>query len=78
MHYINSDLLCSLSASSPSRDARSIILDMRKQADHFLRVFVPSHDDAGAGRCHIVLSCKSRDLSDTRAGHHTHEKDLLH
>ena len=40
-----------MSASSPSRDARSIMLEMRQQADHFLRVFVPSRDDAGAGAC---------------------------
>lgn len=43
----------SLSDSSPSRDARSVMTEMRQQADHFLRVFVPSGDDAGAGAAHL-------------------------
>lgn len=40
---------CSLTDGSPARDARSVMADMRQQADHFLRIFVPGPDDAGAG-----------------------------
>lgn len=53
-----------LTDGSPTRDARSVMADMRQQADHFLRIFVPGPNEAGAGPSSAAASSVTAKLAE--------------